>query len=148
MNTHYIGETMRRQHKEACIRGQTDKSAIAEHAGTEDHPINWNDTKILQGASYTMELVMKKALCLKPANARFNRDSGYELPDCWIALNKKLKGRALVEAPALGAHTTLRNYQPKSQSHVFRAAYKSINLVSTFILTTRMARASSRNVGS
>ena len=50
----YIGETKRcleirlKEHKEAC---QTDKSAIAEHAWTEDHPINWNDTK-----DYTAEL--------------------------------------------------------------------------------------------
>ena len=41
----YIGETTRRletrlkEHKDACIKGFTDKSAIAEHAWTEDHPI-------------------------------------------------------------------------------------------------------------
>ena len=39
---------------------------------------------------WTMELVMKDALYIqaKLANARFNRDSRYELPDCWITLNK------------------------------------------------------------
>ena len=45
-------------------------------------------TKILQRASHTMELVMKEALCIQstPADSRFNRDGGYELPDCWFAL--------------------------------------------------------------
>ena len=63
---------------------QTDESAIAEHAWAEDHPINWSGTKILQRASHTMELVMKEALCIQstPADSRFNRDGGYELPDC------------------------------------------------------------------
>ena len=55
-------------------------------------------TKILQRANHTMELVMKDALCIQstPADSRFNRDGGYELPDCWFALNRKLRGGAIV----------------------------------------------------
>ena len=30
-----------------------------------------------------------------PADSRFNRDSGYELPDCWFVLNRKLRGAAM-----------------------------------------------------
>ena len=83
----YIGETKRRletrlkEHKEACVKGQTTKSAIAEHAWLEGHPINWDGTRILQRASHTMELVMKEAMCIQstPTDSRFNRDSGYEL---------------------------------------------------------------------
>ena len=104
----YIGETKRRletrlkEHKDACTRYLTDKSAIAEHAWANDHPINWAETKILQRANRTMELVMKEALSIRttPEDARFNRDNGYELPDCWIATYKKLKGGAsLSSAP-------------------------------------------------
>ena len=71
------------------------ETAIAEHAWTEDHFINWKDMKILQCASSIMELVMKDALCIdaQPVNARFNQDSRYELPDCWMAL-KKIEGRS------------------------------------------------------
>ena len=29
-----------------------------------------------------------------PTDSRFNRDSGYELPDCWFTLNRKLRGGA------------------------------------------------------
>ena len=44
----YIGMTKRRlethlkEHKDACIKGFTDKSAIAEHAQMEDYPIHWD----------------------------------------------------------------------------------------------------------
>ena len=88
--------TRLKEHKDACVKCHTDKSAIAEHAWTNDHPINWAKTKILQRANGTMELVMKEALSIRttPEDARFNRDSGYELPDCWIATYRKLKGGA------------------------------------------------------
>ena len=52
----YIGdttsqlETCLKEHKDACIKGFTDKSAIAEHAWTKDHLIRWDDTMILQHA--------------------------------------------------------------------------------------------------
>ena len=105
----YIGETKRRLgtrlkvYKDACVGWQTHKSAIAEHAWAEDHPINWSGTKILQRASHTMELVMKEALCIQstPADSRLG---GYELPDCWFALNRKLRGGAIVghRAPLTG----------------------------------------------
>ena len=64
--------------EDACIKGFTDKSAIAEHAWTEDHPILWDDTRILQHASQTMELVVKEAICIRttPENSHFNRDGG------------------------------------------------------------------------
>ena len=31
---------------------------------------------------------------MTPADAHFNQDSGYELPDCCIAVYNKLRGRA------------------------------------------------------
>ena len=76
----YIRETKRfletrlKEHREAGIRGQTSKSAIAEHAWTEGHPINWDGTRILQRASHTMELLMKEVMCIQsmPADSRFN----------------------------------------------------------------------------
>ena len=47
----------------------THKSAMAKQAWTEDHPIYWDDTKILQHASHTMELVVRK----QPAYRRHQR---------------------------------------------------------------------------
>ena len=114
----YIGETRRhlrtrlKEHKNACVRCQTDKSAITEHAWSEDHPINWSGTKILQHSSHTMELVMKEALCIQstPADSHFNRDSGYELRDCWLVINWNLRGKAIIghHAPCTCAGRTCR----------------------------------------
>ena len=113
----YIGETRRRlgtrlkEHRDACKKGLTDKSAIAEHAWTNGHPIRWDATKVLQRASRTMELVMKESLSIrtKPESERFNRDSGFELPDCWIATYKKLRGGASMRTTH--AHLNARGAQ-------------------------------------
>ena len=61
-----------------------------------------------------MELVMKEALSIRttPDQTRFNRDSGYELPDCWIATYKKQKE---------GASMNVRGVQPG-----MRTSYKQI----------------------
>ena len=46
----YIKKTIRRletrlkEHKDACWKGFTSKSAMAEHAWTEQHPIKWRET--------------------------------------------------------------------------------------------------------
>lgn len=78
----YIGKTKRRlgtrlvlkEHKDACAKCLTDKSAIAERPWTNDHAINWGGAKILQQANRIMELVMKEALSIQttPVDARFN----------------------------------------------------------------------------
>ena len=111
----YIGKTKLRlgthlkEHKDACAECLTNKSAIAEHSWTSDHPINWNGTKILQRAGRTMQLVLKEALSIHktPEDARFNRESGYELPDCLIATYNKLRSGASFSSarwPTRGAH--------------------------------------------
>ena len=66
------------------MKGLTDKSAIAKHAWMNDHPIHWDATKVLQWASQTMVLDMKELLSIrmKPESECFNRDNGFELPDC------------------------------------------------------------------
>ena len=54
------------------------------------------ETKILQRATHTVELVMKEALSIRsaPDKVCFNQDSGYKLPVCWITTFNKLKGGA------------------------------------------------------
>ena len=64
-------------------------------------------------ATPCMELMMKEALCIQstPADSRFNRDSGYELPDCWFALNRKLRGGAIVgHCTPLARHMHAQHY--------------------------------------
>ena len=67
-----------------------DKSVIAEHAWTEDHAIHWDDTRILQCVSRSMELVVKEAICIQTA-LKINHDGGCNILGC---LYKKIRGGA------------------------------------------------------
>ena len=73
----YIRETTRRleqrisEHQDACRKGEEKKSAVAEHAWKEHHPIRWQKTSVIDRASRFGELRMKEAL-----HQRFNRDVG------------------------------------------------------------------------
>ena len=62
---------------------------------------------------------MKEALCIQstPADSRFNRDGGYELPDCWFALNRKLRGGAIV-AERPGYEARVEASQPHGPEEV------------------------------
>ena len=91
----YVGETIRRlgtrikEHKEACQSCSLDKSAIAEHAWTEHHPIKWDNVKILDNANRQDLLRLKEAMHiqLKDEGERVN---GTAVPYCWIAMLKLL----------------------------------------------------------
>ena len=103
----YIGETTcqletrLKKHKDTCIKGFTDKSAITEHAWMEDHPICWDDTRILQHASQTMELVVKKAIYIRmtPESLHFNCNGGYDMPDCWMTNTRSLEVEPMWAVP-------------------------------------------------
>ena len=88
----YIGETVRRlgdrikEHKVACTRWDTEKSAIAEHAWEEGHPVAWDETTILNSDRRRFGLVVKEALHIGTHRTPLlNRDTGLELPGCWMA---------------------------------------------------------------
>ena len=64
----YIGKTIRqlesrmKEHRDACVRRQLEKLALAEHAWKHDHPIEWIGTQVLDRASGHKELLVKEAL--------------------------------------------------------------------------------------
>ena len=95
----YIGETIRRletrmkEHKDACEKGLTERSAVAEHAWNEHHPIEWKAAAIVDKAKGRKELALKEALHIQltPKEQRFNRDVGVELPVCWVATIRALR---------------------------------------------------------
>ena len=60
-----------------------EKSAIAEHAWENHHPIHCEETTVLDH-SRGQELLAKEALHIQmtPAEEHFNRDGGLEVPDC------------------------------------------------------------------
>ena len=114
----YIGKTIRRlesrikEHKDACNRGQLEKSAIAEHAWRHDHPIMWQNTQVLDRASRHKELLVKEALHIQMAakNGSLNRDGGVEVHDCWVS--------------------AIRRYEQGSQYHHLRDPKRSTWLLS------------------
>ena len=103
----YIGKTIRRletrlkEHKDACCKGYTEKSAVAEHAWKEQHPIKWRETTVLDHARRNRELLLKEALCIRTAaeGSHFNRDEGAELHECWLATIRKCEGRGQRSRP-------------------------------------------------
>ena len=61
----------------------------------QQHQVDWDVTRVLDRAARPVQLKVKEALYIEktPANNRLNRDGGYELPGCWIAMMKKLEGQ-------------------------------------------------------
>ena len=64
----YIGETKRalgtrlKEHQAATRRGETEKSAITEHALSRHHQPLWEQTRILDRASHTTTLLIKEII--------------------------------------------------------------------------------------
>ena len=58
-------------------RGETGKSAIAEHAWNELHHPDWDNTSILDQAKHNSTLLVKEArhISLAAANTLLNRES-------------------------------------------------------------------------
>ena len=67
-------------------RCEIDKSALAEHAWNEGHPVAWDKATILDKDGMRMRLVIKEALHISSNKGTLmNRDTGLELPGCWLA---------------------------------------------------------------
>ena len=90
----YIGETKRalgtrlKEHQAATRRGQTEKSAIAEHAWSQHHQPLWEETRILDQADNNTILLIKEAIHISVQNPGdlMNRDQGLGIDCCWNQL--------------------------------------------------------------
>ena len=88
----YVGKTIRRletrlkEHRDTCSKGNTERSAVAEHVWEHEHVIQWNDTVILDNAERHKEFLVKEALhiCTTAKDRNFNRDQGIEVSRCWV----------------------------------------------------------------
>ena len=78
----YIGETKRalethlKEHQAATRRGETEKSAITEHAWSRHHQPLWEEARILDRASHTTTLLIKETIhiSLRDPAELLNRD--------------------------------------------------------------------------
>ena len=81
----YIGETMRRletrvkEHRHACRKGALEKSALAEHAWTNHHPIKWEEVSMIDWARTAKELVVKEAIHIR---LNYHPSTGMEVWSC------------------------------------------------------------------
>ena len=77
-------ETHIKEHRAATRRGETEKSAIAEHAWGQQHPILWEETSVLDQAKNNTTLLIKQAVHIWLTNLELiNRDEGVAIPECW-----------------------------------------------------------------
>ena len=89
----YISETRRRlemklkEQQEACRSATLEKSAVAENALKDRHAIKWDETTVVDMARHPSELLLKEAIHINmtPVEECLNRDTGLELPGCWVA---------------------------------------------------------------
>ena len=87
----YIGETKRaletrlKEHQAATRRGETEKSAIAEHAWSQHHQPLWEETRVLDRASHNTTLLIKEAIhiSLRDPTELLNHDRGLDIDCCW-----------------------------------------------------------------
>ena len=97
----YIGETRRRletrlrEHQEACQKGTLEKSALSEHAWKNHYAMKWDETTVIDTARHPRELLLKEAIHIQmtPAEECLNRDTGLELPGCWVAALRRQRTR-------------------------------------------------------
>ena len=98
----YIGKTDRRlhtrlqEHQKACWEGSIALSAVAEHAYQHQHPIQWEETSIVDHTRGHRELLLKEAIHIRSTHPQehSNRDIGTDLPSCWLTVQKAREQRA------------------------------------------------------
>ena len=70
---------------------KSDQSALAEHANTNSHNIDWNSTTILaQESRWAQRKWLEAWLISKNKNSLSNRDNGRIIPDNYKALLKSI----------------------------------------------------------
>ena len=112
----YIGETGRpieereKEHKQACERMETGKSAIAEHLWRNNHKANWKSCRIIDKAQDWRRRKNLESYHILSQNPKMNRDKGYlsEIYHPWICLlarskkklrtDKQIKDRVISKA--------------------------------------------------
>ena len=77
-----------KEHRDACQKGALEKSALAEHAWENHHPIKWEEATVIDQARTNKELLLKEAIHIRLQHPYLNRDGGLELPGCWVILSK------------------------------------------------------------
>ena len=85
--TAYIGQTGRRlcqrlgEHKRAVKDADFNSSALAEHAWTEGHPVDWQSVSVLSSCPDYHYRLVKEAILIRTSTSVLNRDTGTLPPE-------------------------------------------------------------------
>ena len=110
----YVGKTQRclethiKEHKDACSKGYTEKSAIAEHQWDQQHLVKWEDTRVLDRATRPIQHKIKEALHIQNTP---QPQQGRVTVCCWIATMKKL-GDGVNSSRTSANHISASNSTP------------------------------------
>ena len=78
----YIGQTCRRlqqhikEHQRAVKQADFNSSALAEHAWSCEHPVDWKNTMILANPQDQTSRIVEEAVAIRTTKDTLNRDSG------------------------------------------------------------------------
>ena len=87
-------ETRLKEHQAATRRGETEQSAIAEHAWTHQHQPAWEETRILDHARNIGILKVKAIhIFLRKISELMNGDQGVEIDGWWKCLIQRKQSR-------------------------------------------------------
>ena len=94
---HWWGQVNAEDQVEGAPRGLPErgleKSAVAEHAWKDHHAIKWEEPTVVDMARQPSQLLLKEAIHMTPAEEHLNRDTGLELPGCWVAALRRQEGK-------------------------------------------------------
>ena len=101
-----------------------EKSAVVKHVWENHHPIDWEETTMLDHGR-GQELLVKEALNIQrtPSEERFNWDGGLEVPGCWIAVMRRQGGRSNPHRPLTFHPDDDWSIQSKRRQVIFRAKF-------------------------
>ena len=91
----YIGQTGRRlcqrldEHKRAVKGADFNSSALAEHAWSKGHPVDWTNTKVLSSCPEYHSRLVEEAIRIRTTDSVLNRDIG-SLPSVYDNLLHKV----------------------------------------------------------
>ena len=82
-----------KEHRDAYQEGALEKSALAEHAWMNHHPIKWEEVSVIDQARTAKKLLVKEAIHVQRNPPSLDRNGGLELPKCWMAALKDTRSR-------------------------------------------------------
>jgi hypothetical protein len=78
------------EHKRNLKHGQPEKSTVAYHSISHDHPICWENTKVLCHEKKYWERLTKEANEIR-MKKNINRDGGYSLSNTWKPAIRRIR---------------------------------------------------------